>query len=954
MLKVKSIKSKMGLKLAIVGMLCVGLVASLVVPSAQAAGLQLDQKVTKKQTTAASSITAPTFSTTTGNQLFLAFIAVDGPAGTGTQTISSVTGGGLTWTLRKRANAPGSGSSEIWQAIATTAKSNVSVKATMAKTGYAGQLTVATFTGANLSQNGAVAGASATNGAASVSLTTTRQNSWVWGVGNDWDRAAARTLGANQTMIDETVNAGIGDTQWVQRQNNFTPAAGTTVAIDTTAPTNDRWNLVAIEIPNAVADTTPPAAPVVTTPVNNAMGNDTTPNFAGTGEAGATVSLVINNTAPVQVPVDGNGNWIYTPTTPIVDGAHTVRATQADAAGNVSPASNTVNFTIDSAAPTVTVNQKNGQADPTPFNSAAFTVVFSEAINTSTFDVSDIVVAGTTGTVTSFSQINPTTWEAVVTGMTRGDTVTLSVGANAASDAASNGNQASTSTDNSVTFDDTIVAVPAITSPVHNTRTNNPMVVVAGTGVDGMTITLKVDGSPANCAEGVVTVVNSTWQCSLALPLPEGAHAITSTQTNAEGNTSSPNTVSVTIDVTRPSVTVNQKDGQADPTTVNSATYTIVFSEEMNAATLTKEDLTVSGSTGSVTNLVQINPTTWEATVTSMTSGDTALLSLTANRAADLAGNENQASTSTDNSVKYTAPTSIVGWQLNATNTGLAPHGLSCDALPEYTGPAKVPAGTTISQKKITKSLVLAQGGVTIERSCFKPTVADYTMVQTYDNDLCDNNTGCLPPAGLSVIRDSEFNGSLLDSSPTQTYNRAHTTAFKGIATLQRNYIHNVGSGIGILASGTQLDALVEQNYVTQLKSWGNGATDGTHSEAFTIRDFDGTQNTARKATVKNNRFNVDGGNESGALFIQAMGNINNVTIEGNLLEGESYQLTLGIWNWASPGTHYSNMKAINNRFSGTGYGASNVENGPGWSVWQDNYYNSLTATNNQGGPVYP
>ncbi|HET9411235.1 MAG TPA: Ig-like domain-containing protein, partial [Candidatus Saccharimonadales bacterium] len=792
MLKLKSLKSKLGLKLAIISMLCVGLVAGLTVPPAQATGLQLDKKVTKKQTTAASSITAPTFSTTTGNQLFLAFIAVDGPAGTGTQNISSVTGGGLTWTLRKRANAPGSGSSEIWQAVATTAKSNVSVKATMAKTGYVGQLTVATFTGANLSQNGAVAGASATSGAASISLTTTRQNSWVWGVGNDWDRAVARTLGPNQTKVDETVNRTIGDTQWVQRQNNFTPAAGTSVAISTTAPTNDRWNLVAIEIPNAVADTTPPAAPVMTAPVNNAMINNTTPNFAGTGEAGATVSLVIDSNAPIQVPVDGNGNWAYTPTTTIADGSHTVRATQADAAGNVSPASDAINFTIDSMAPTVTVNQKTGQADPTPFNSAAFTIVFSEAINASTFDVSDVAATGTTtGTVTSFSQINPTTWEAVVTGMTRGDTVTLNVGANAAFDAVGNGSQASTSTDNSVTFDDTIVAVPAITSPVHKVRTNNPSVVVAGTGVDGMTIAVQVDGAPISCNEGAVTVTNSTWQCTPSLPLPEGAHTITSTQTNMEGNVSSPsNAVSITIDTARPSVTVNQKDGQADPTTVNAAAYTVVFSEEMNATTLTKEDFTVSGSTGIVTNLTQVNPTTWEATITGMTSGDTALLSLDANKAADLAGNENQASTSTDNSVKYDAPTSMVGWQLNATNTGLAPHGLSCDTLPEYTGPAKVPAGTTISQMKITKSLVLTQGGVTIERSCFKPTVADYTMVQTYDNDLCDNNTGCLPPAGLSVIRDSEFNGSLLDSTPTQTYNRAHTTAFKGIATLQRNYIH--------------------------------------------------------------------------------------------------------------------------------------------------------------------
>ncbi len=42
--------------------------------------------------------------------------------------------------------------------------------------------------------------------------------SWVWGAGSDWDKATARTVGPNQTKVNEYL-APAGDTFWVQRQN---------------------------------------------------------------------------------------------------------------------------------------------------------------------------------------------------------------------------------------------------------------------------------------------------------------------------------------------------------------------------------------------------------------------------------------------------------------------------------------------------------------------------------------------------------------------------------------------------------------------------------------------------------------------------------------------------------------------------------------------------------------
>jgi len=90
--------------------------------------------------------------------------------------------------------------------------------------------------------------ASGTSGAPSASLTTTKASSLVFAVGNDWDRAVARTLPAGWTMLDQWVATTNGDTCWSQYTNQPTGAAGAVVNAGDTAPTNDQWNLVAIEL----------------------------------------------------------------------------------------------------------------------------------------------------------------------------------------------------------------------------------------------------------------------------------------------------------------------------------------------------------------------------------------------------------------------------------------------------------------------------------------------------------------------------------------------------------------------------------------------------------------------------------------------------------------------------------------------------------------------------------
>lgn len=110
----------------------------------------------------------------------------------------------------------------------------------------------------------------------------------------------------------------------------------------------------------------------------------------------------------------------------------------------------------DTTNPSVTINQATSQADPTPTDSATFKVVFDEPIDVATFVTSDITVSWTTGSITSWpTQVTPnngTSFEFTVTGMTNGDTVTVSMWAWVVLDNAGNTNNASTSVDNQITY----------------------------------------------------------------------------------------------------------------------------------------------------------------------------------------------------------------------------------------------------------------------------------------------------------------------------------------------------------------------------------------------------------------------------------------------------------------------------------------------------------------------
>ena len=106
-------------------------------------------------------------------------------------------------------------------------------------------LTVVAFTGA--SGVGASSIAGAVSGAPTASLVTTADASVVYGVGNDFDQAIARTVPAGQTKVHEFL-APSGDTMWMQRATATVAIAGTSVTLNDTAPTGDQWNFAIVEV----------------------------------------------------------------------------------------------------------------------------------------------------------------------------------------------------------------------------------------------------------------------------------------------------------------------------------------------------------------------------------------------------------------------------------------------------------------------------------------------------------------------------------------------------------------------------------------------------------------------------------------------------------------------------------------------------------------------------------
>ncbi|MCW3016576.1 MAG: Fibronectin type domain protein [Solirubrobacterales bacterium] len=332
-------------------------------------------------------------------------------------------------------------------------------------------------------------------------------------------------------------------------------------------------------------------------------------------------------------------------------------------------------YTVDTTPPTVsTVSSSLANASYTVGQVVPLTVTFSESVDvagtpqllleTGATDRQASYAAGSGSATLTFNytvQVGDTSSDLDYVGSgaltLNGGTIKDAATNTATLTLAAPGAAGSLGANKAIVIDTTAPAV-TLTAPANGSATNGTTPTISGaagnaTG-DSTTVTVRIyngTGTGGTVAQTIpVTRSAATWTTTPAT-LPDGTYTAQATQPDTAGNTATSTANTFTVDATAPTVTVNQKAGQADPTNTLPILYTVTFSEPVTG--FTAADLTRGGTSTGGTPTVTGSGATYEISSGTLTTNGTLTFAIAANRATDLAGNNNTASTSTDNSVTY-------------------------------------------------------------------------------------------------------------------------------------------------------------------------------------------------------------------------------------------------------------------------------------------------------------
>ena len=365
-----------------------------------------------------------------------------------------------------------------------------------------------------------------------------------------------------------------------------------------------------------VIDTAAPAAPAITSPAPGGLTNLRTPAVSGTGEPGAAVTVREGGTTLCSATVTAGGSWTCTPAAALADGPHSLAAVQQDTAGNVSPASSTVTFTVDASAPPAPAITSPGSASST--NTATPTLSGTAEPNAT------ITVKDGGSTVCTAVADAAGNWSCTSAALADGPhTLTAS-----ARDAA--GNVSPASAPITVTTDTAAPGAPAITSPAAGSVTSNTAPTLTGTGEPGSTVSVKESGTVL-CSATVTA--GGTWSCTPATAFSPGLHTLTTTQIDPAGNLSPVSgPIAFTVDTAAPAAPAITSPTSG--TATNAGTPVLSGTAEANA-TVTVYD----GATPVCTAPVDATGN-WSCTSAPLSDG----LHTISAKAADAAGNVSTAS----------------------------------------------------------------------------------------------------------------------------------------------------------------------------------------------------------------------------------------------------------------------------------------------------------------------
>ena len=197
----------------------------------------------------------------------------------------------------------------------------------------------------------------------------------------------------------------------------------------------------------------PPSAPDLTDASDTGSSNsdnitkETLPRFEGTVSPG-TFNVTLYRGASLLGTDSPEPGWSIVANLP--NGSYTVAATATDEAGNESGHGASLDVTIDTVAPTLTLAQAVGQDDPAEAGPVLFTATFNEDVTG--FDESKVTVGGSAGGADTVLG-GPAVYTVSVATTADEGTVTVSTGAGAGTDLAGNTSGAPTLGDTSVSLD---------------------------------------------------------------------------------------------------------------------------------------------------------------------------------------------------------------------------------------------------------------------------------------------------------------------------------------------------------------------------------------------------------------------------------------------------------------------------------------------------------------------